>query len=330
MKLAKAEDFVNGIVNGNKKALSKAITHIESTHPKHQALADEIMKQVIPHTGNSVRLGITGVPGVGKSTFIEALGMFLVEKGHRVAVLAVDPTSSLSGGSILADKTRMEHLTGEENAFIRPSPSGNYLGGVAQKTRETMLLCEAAGYDVIIIETVGVGQSETAAAAMVDFFLFLALANAGDELQGIKKGILELADAIAINKADKKYLDQAGLAKKIYENALHIVNPASQHWSPKVLTCSALEKTGIEQVWDTVLEHNDVFRKSGELDKRRHKQSIEWMWTIIEDGIKQHFTNLPEVKEMISDLTYEIQNDKQTPANAAKKVLALITNRLID
>ena len=324
MKLAKAEDFVNGIVAGNKKALSKAITHIESSHLKHQQLADEIMKNIIPHTGNSIRLGITGVPGVGKSTFIEALGIYLVEQGHKVAVLAIDPTSSLSGGSILADKTRMEQLSNKENAFIRPSPSGTYLGGVAQKTRETMLICEAAGYDVIILETVGVGQSETAAAAMVDFFLFLALANAGDELQGIKKGILELADAIAINKADKKNLNQAELAKKMYENALHIVNPASKHWSPKVLTCSALEKTGIESVWSTVLEHNEIFKKSGALDKKRHEQSIEWMWTIIKDGINRHFTTLPEVKSLIKELESEIHSDTQTPANAAKQVLNLI------
>jgi LAO/AO transport system kinase len=325
MKLAKAEDYVKGIVEGSKKALSKSITHIESKSNRHQKLADQIMKEVIPHTGNSIRLGITGVPGVGKSTFIEALGMYLVEKGHRVAVLAIDPTSTLSGGSILADKTRMEKLSSNENAFIRPSPSANYLGGVAQKTRETMLLCEAAGYDVIIIETVGVGQSETAAAAMVDFFLFLALANAGDELQGIKKGILELADAIAINKADKKNIIQAELAKKVYQNALHIVNPASEYWTPKVLTCSALEKTGIEKIWNTVIKHNTTIKKTGELTIKRHKQSIEWMWTIIEDGIKHHYTNLPEVKETIKLLEEEIKDDKQTPANAAKKVLKMIT-----
>ena len=326
MKLAKAEDYIRGIVEGNKKALSKSITHIESTSQKHQQLADKIMKLAIPYTGKSIRLGITGVPGVGKSTFIEALGMLLTEKGHKVAVLAIDPTSTLSGGSILADKTRMEKLSAEENAFIRPSPSSNYLGGVAQKTRETMLLCEAAGYDVIIIETVGVGQSETAVSAMVDFFLFLALANAGDELQGIKKGILELADAIAINKADKNNQAQTGLAKKIYENALHIINPASEYWTPKVLTCSALEKTGIEDIWQIVLQHNILIKKSGELEKKRHKQSVEWMWTIIEDGIKHYFTNLPAVKKMINSLEIDIKEDKQTPANAAKKVLNLITD----
>jgi LAO/AO transport system kinase len=327
MKLAKAEDYIKGIVEGNKKALAKSITHVESTSAKHQKLADEIMKLVIPYTGKSIRLGITGVPGVGKSTFIEALGMQLIENGHRVAVLAIDPSSSLSGGSILADKTRMEKLSSETDAFIRPSPSGKYLGGVAQKTRETMLLCEAAGYDVIIIETVGVGQSETAVAAMVDFFLFLALANAGDELQGIKKGILELADAIAINKADKNNKAQAGLAKKVYENALHIVNPATNYWTPKVLTCSALEKTGIEETWETVLEHNRVIKKTGELEIKRHKQSVEWMWTIINDGIKHYFTNLPDVKTLINSLETDIKEDRQTPANAAKRVLKLITDR---
>ncbi|MCF7791655.1 MAG: methylmalonyl Co-A mutase-associated GTPase MeaB [Victivallales bacterium] len=326
MKLAKAEDFVKGIVNGSKKALSKAITHIESTHQKHQTLADEIMRDVIPYTGNSIRLGITGVPGVGKSTFIEALGMYLIEQGHKVAVLAIDPSSTLSGGSILADKTRMELLSSAENAFIRPSPSGKYLGGIAQKTRETMLLCEAAGYDVIIIETVGVGQSETEAAGMVDFFLFLALANAGDELQGIKKGILELADAIAINKADKNNIEQAEAAQKIYFNALHIVNPASKYWNPKVLMCSSIEKSGIKEIWDVVLEHNKIFRNNGELDKKRHDQSVKWMWSIIKDGINQYFTNMPKIKNQIQSLENDIRSDKQTPANAAKRVLNLITN----
>ena len=330
MKLAKAEDYIRGIVEGSKKALSKSITHIESTSHRHRKLADEIMKQVIPYTGKSIRLGITGVPGVGKSTFIEALGMHLTENGHKVAVLAIDPTSTLSGGSILADKTRMEKLSSSDNAFIRPSPSSNYLGGVAQKTRETMLLCEAAGYDVIIIETVGVGQSETAAAGMVDFFLFLALPNAGDELQGIKKGILELADAIAVNKSDKNNQALAGLAQKIYQNALHIVNPASEYWTPEVLTCSALEKTGIEEIWNVVMKHNNIIKNTGELEIKRHKQSVEWMWTIIENGIKRHFTNIPEVKKLISSFEEDIKEDRQTPANAAKKVLELITEKAVN
>ena len=232
---------VNGLLNGNRRILAKTITLIESSLSSHQVLAQAILDRLLPHTGKAVRLGITGVPGVGKSSFIESLGMLLVEKGHRVAVLAVDPSSTRSGGSILADKTRMERLSADSRAFIRPSPSGGTLGGVARKTRETMLVCEAAGFDVIIVETVGVGQSEITVSSMVDFFLVLMLAGAGDELQGIKKGVLELADAIAINKADGDNIEKAGRAKKDYETALHLLRPASPNWSPPVLTCSARE-----------------------------------------------------------------------------------------
>jgi LAO/AO transport system kinase len=327
MKYTKAKNYIDGIINKDRLALSRTITLIESTLPQHQELAQEIISRIMPYTGNSIRLGITGVPGVGKSTFIEELGMFLVEDSHKVAVLAIDPSSTVSGGSILADKTRMEFLSYHKNAFIRPSPSGNYLGGVAQKTRETMLLCEAAGYDAIIIETVGVGQSEITVASMVDFFLVLMLANAGDELQGIKKGILEVADGIAINKADKKHLQQALLAQKVYENAMHILKPSSSNWSPPVLTCSATEKTGISEVWDMIVKHNNILKKSGELDIKRKKQAISWMWNMIEDGIKKHFINLPEVKNIIPNVEKQVKKSAITPTRAAKKILDIIIKR---
>ena len=324
MKFSKAEDYIEGIINKNKLALSRTITLIESTLPKHQELAQEIISKIMPYTGNSIRLGITGVPGVGKSTFIEAIGSYLADNGHKVAVLAIDPSSSISGGSILADKTRMEKLTSHKNAFIRPSPSGTYLGGVAQKTRETMLLCEAAGYDAIIIETVGVGQSEITVASMVDFFLVLMLANAGDELQGIKKGILEVADGIAINKADKKHFQQALLAKKVYENAMHILKPASPNWSPPVLTCSAVENTGINDVWNMIVKHNKIIKASGELHTKRQNQAVSWLWNMIEDGIKKHFINLPEVKKIIPEIEQKVKNAQVTPTIAAKKILDII------
>ena len=326
MIFTKAEDYIDGILNKNRLALSRAITMIESTLPKHQDLAQEIISKVMPHTGNSIRLGITGVPGVGKSTFIEAVGMYLADNDHKVAVLAIDPSSTVSGGSILADKTRMEQLSYHQNAFIRPSPSGNYLGGVAQKTRETMLLCEAAGYDAIIVETVGVGQSEITVASMVDFFLVLMLANAGDELQGIKKGILEIADGLAINKADKKHLQQALLAQKVYENAMHILKPSSPNWSPPVLTCSAKEKTGIDDVWNMVVKHHDIMKKSGELEDKRKDQAISWMWNMIEDGIKKHFIGLPEVKKVIPEIEFNVKKAEMTPTTAAKKILDIIIN----
>ena len=321
MKFKSAEDYIESIISKNKLALARAITLTESTLPKHQELAQKIISKIMPYTGNSIRLGITGVPGVGKSTFIEALGIHLTKNNHNVAVLAIDPSSPVSGGSILADKTRMEKLTSHKNAFIRPSPSGTYLGGVAQKTRETMLLCEAAGHDVIFVETVGVGQSEITVASMVDFFLVLMLANAGDELQGIKKGILEIADGLAINKADKKHLQQALLAKKVYENAMHILKPTSPNWPPPVLTCSAVENTGIKEVWNMIVKHNKIMKKTGELHTKRQNQAISWMWTMIEDGIKQHFTNLPEVKKIIPKIEKDVKNDKLTPSIAAQKIL---------
>jgi len=283
---------------------------------------------LIPHTGKSIRLGITGVPGAGKSTFIEALGCYLVENGHKVAVLAIDPSSTISGGSILADKTRMEKLSVSPNAFIRPSPSSSHLGGVAQKTRETMLLCEAAGFDVIIVETMGVGQSEVAAYSMVDFFLVLMLPNAGDELQGIKKGVLELADAIVVNKADSKEMEKAFLAKKIYENAMHILSPISKNWTPPVLTCSALEKRGIDEIWETILKHKDIFTKSGELIKKRKEQEINWMWALLDVNLKNYIFSMPSVKKAITEAKHALHEGKITPDSAANQILDNIIKQI--
>ncbi|MGD9228694.1 MAG: methylmalonyl Co-A mutase-associated GTPase MeaB, partial [Desulfobacterales bacterium] len=276
MDLKDIQTYIKGVREQNRRILSKTITLIESSRSDHQELARKIVDQLLPHTGKAVRLGITGVPGVGKSTFIESLGMSLVDTGHRVAVLAVDPSSSRSGGSVMADKTRMERLAVEENAFIRPSPSGGTLGGVARKTRETMLVCEAADFDVIIVETVGVGQSETTVASMVDFFLVLMLSGAGDELQGIKRGVLELADAIAITKADGDNIEKAKKAAKIYETALHMLQPTSPNWDPPVLTCSALEMIGIAEIWQMVIKYHKKFVDSGELEQKRQKQALDW------------------------------------------------------
>jgi LAO/AO transport system kinase len=289
-------------------------------------LARKIIEKLLPQTGESVRLGITGVPGVGKSTFIERLGMLLVRKGHRVAVLAVDPSSSRSGGSVMADKTRMEKLAVEEKAFIRPSPSGGTLGGVARKTRETMLICEAAGFDVIIVETVGVGQSETTVASMVDFFLVLMLSGAGDELQGIKRGVLELADAIAINKADGDNIEKAKKAAKIYESALHMLQPSSPHWEPPVMTCSALEMTGIAEIWQTVMEYHNKFMAIGELEQKRQKQALDWMWSLVEEGLKQRFNQNPEIKKRIEQITRSVEKGQTAATLAADKLLFFLDN----
>jgi LAO/AO transport system kinase len=266
------------------------------------------------------------VPGVGKSVFIESLGTMLVKKGHRVAVLAVDPSSKRSGGSVLADKTRMEKLSVEENAFIRPSPSGGTLGGVARKTRETMIICEAAGFDVVIVETVGVGQSETTVASMVDFFLVLMIAGAGDEIQGIKKGILELADAIAVNKADGDNVKKAEVARKQYETAIHYLAPSLPIWTPPVLTCSALEMIGIEEIWQTVLEHREKFMETGELEANRRKQAVDWMWSLVKEGLKEQFNNNPQVKKMLPRILKEVKEGTTASTIAANKLLFFLDN----
>jgi LAO/AO transport system kinase len=324
MKLLDPDSYIDGVLAGDRRVLSKTITLIESALPAHQEVARQILGTLLPKTGNAVRLGITGVPGVGKSTFIESFGVMLVEKGHRVAVLAVDPSSARSGGSLMADKTRMERLSQRPEAFIRPSPSGGTLGGVARKTRETMLVCEAAGFDVVIVETVGVGQSETAVASMVDFFLVLLLAGAGDELQGLKKGILEMADALAVNKADGDNLVRAQRAAKVYELALQLLQPNSPRWTPPVLTCSALDMSGIGVIWDTVLKHRDVFGPSGELEERRRQQAVDWMWSLIEEGLKDRFARQPEVRRQLPRIRHEVERGALAATTAAERLLFLL------
>jgi LAO/AO transport system kinase len=311
---------IDGILMGDRRSLSKAITLVESAHPEHQEKARVLVDDLLPYSGNSIRLGVTGVPGVGKSTFIESLGLELVHQNHRVAVLAVDPSSRRSGGSILGDKTRMTHLSAHPNAFIRPSPSSGTLGGVASKTRETMILCEASGFDVVIVETVGVGQSETAVSSMVDFFLVLMLAGAGDELQGIKKGIMEMADAIAINKADGDNLDHARKAKKDYENALHYLAPASVIWRPVVHTISSIENKGILDVWNTVLEHQKILQSACELAVKRQRQAIDWMHDMVEDELKRDFYGRARVRELLPELTRAVEKGSMSPGSAVKRL----------
>lgn len=319
--------YINGIRGKNRRILSKAITLIESSLSEDRKTAGELLEALLPHTGSAVRLGITGVPGVGKSTFVEAFGMYLMEQGLSLAVLAIDPSSSRTGGSIMADKTRMEKLSSEPNAFIRPSPSGGMLGGVAGKTREAMVLCEAAGYDVVIVETVGVGQSETTVASMVDFFLVLMLAGAGDELQGIKKGVLELADAVVINKADQDNIKKAERARKEYENALHLLRPASPIWSPPVMTCSAIEANGIAEIWSAVTSHREKLMTSGEMEKKRKKQSIDWMWSLVDEGLRFRFQKDKGVKKELPEITENVENGNMTPASAANRLLFFLDNK---
>ena len=326
MKPLDPQPYIDGVLSGDRRILSKTITLVESALPSHQETARLILTALLPETGRAVRLGITGVPGVGKSTFIESFGMMLVEKGHRVAVLAVDPSSARSGGSVMADKTRMQKLSADPRAFIRPSPSGGTLGGVARKTRETMLVCEAAGYDPVIVETVGVGQSETRVASMVDFFLVLLLAGAGDEIQGLKKGILELADALTITKADGDNRGPAQKAAKVYELALHLLQPSSPRWNPPVLTCSALEMTGIERIWETVIEHHELVVQSGELEQKRRQQAVAWMWALVDEGLKTRFTRHPEIKKQLPRILREVERGSLAPTSAADKLLFSLDN----
>jgi LAO/AO transport system kinase len=327
MNIKDSKVYIDGVLARDRRVLSKTITLIESSLAIHQDLARMVVDALLPRTGKAVRLGITGVPGVGKSTFIERLGMSLVQSGHRLAVLAVDPSSSKSGGSVMADKTRMEKLSAEESAFIRPSPSGGTLGGVARKTRETMLVCEAAGFDVIIVETVGVGQSEATVASMVDFFLVLMLAGAGDELQGIKRGVLELADAIAINKADGDNVQKAKKAAKIYETALHLLQPSSPTWTSPVLICSALDMTGIEEIWQSVLDHRERLSESGELEHKRRNQAVDWMWSLIEEGLKSRFYKNPEIKKQLYKIVRSVEKGTTAPTLAASELLFLLDKK---
>jgi len=318
-----AEFYIDGVLKKKRAMIAKSITLIESALPAHQQLAQNILDGLLPYAGNAIRIGISGVPGVGKSTFIESFGMMLIEKGHRVAVLAVDPSSSRSGGSIMGDKTRMERLALQPNAFIRPSPTSGTLGGVAKKTRESMIICEAAGHDVILVETVGVGQSETAVASMVDFFLVLMLAGAGDELQGIKKGILELADAIVINKADGNNIERAREARSEYESALNLMESKSSVWSVPVLTCSALTMDGLEDVWKTILDYRQKLTDGGELAEKRRLQSVDWMWSLVQDGLKDRFFENQKVKALLPDIIGAVEKGQTSPTAAAYELLSL-------
>lgn len=317
------QDLINSLLDGNITALSQAITIIESKHTKHQEQAHQIVKACLPHANKSVRIGITGVPGVGKSTFIEAFGNYLTTQDKKVAVLAVDPSSSLTKGSILGDKTRMESLVKNENAYIRPSASGESLGGVARKTRETITLCEAAGFDTIIIETVGVGQSETAVHSMVDFFLLLKLAGAGDELQGIKRGIIEMADAIAINKADGDNLKAAKLAKVEFNRALHLYPAKASNWQPKVTLCSGLQNEGIAKIWKVIEEYLEITRSNNYFSSKRNEQNKYWLIQTIEEQLKSDFFNHPTIKIEFQKQLALIEANKTTPFVAAEYLLNL-------
>ena len=311
---------VDALIEGNRRALAKAITLIESQRSVDRDAAQTLLQTLLPNTGNSIRIGITGIPGVGKSTFIESFGLYLLEQGKRVAVLAVDPSSPISGGSILGDKTRMELLSRCEGAFIRPSPSQGSLGGVAQKTRETMLLCEAAGYDVIIVETVGVGQSEYQVAAMVDFFMVLMLPNAGDELQGIKKGIMELADALVINKADGDSVNLAKQTQSHYQSALHLLTPQS-FWQPSVLQCSALHSQGIAEVWQMISDYTSQAAAGGHFDAKRQAQNRQWMQALIQELLQQKLLANPDIRRLLPELEKQVMAGEETPLIAAKMII---------
>ena len=322
-KKPSTQDLVSGITSGNITALSRAITLIESTNPAHSQKANEIINACLPHANTSIRIGITGVPGVGKSTFIEAFGLHLTSLGKKVAVLAVDPSSTLSRGSILGDKTRMEDLVKDKNAFIRPSPSGDSLGGVARKTRETIILCEAAGFDTVIIETVGVGQSETAVHSMVDFFLLLKLAGAGDELQGIKRGIIEMADAIVINKADGENIKAAKTAKVEFNRALHLYPAKASGWSPKVSLCSGLKREGISEVWEMIENYTTTTSDNGFFDSHRNNQNKFWLLQTIEERLKSNFYNSEKIKIELKAQIMLVEAGKTTPFAAAEYLLSL-------
>lgn len=309
---------------GSRAALARAITLVESRRGDHQALARELVQMLLPETGRAVRVGITGSPGVGKSTTIDALGSYLIEQSHKVAVLAVDPSSARSGGSILGDKTRMARLSASDDAFIRPSPSSGTLGGVAAKTREAMLLCEAAGFDVVLVETVGIGQSETAVYDMTDFFLALMLPGGGDELQGIKKGLVELADMIAINKADGDNLKRANITAADYRGALHILAPRSEHWHPPVETYSALTGDGIARLWQKVLDHRKAMKASGEFAARRRDQQVKWMWSMLEQRMLARLRSEASVRTKVRKIEAEVAEGHLTPAVAAEQILELL------
>ncbi|HEY1310246.1 MAG TPA: methylmalonyl Co-A mutase-associated GTPase MeaB [Pseudolabrys sp.] len=320
----KPYDLAGGIRAGDRATLARAITLIESKRADHRKAAHHLVQELLPATGKAVRLGITGAPGAGKSTTIDALGTSLTAQGHKVAVLAVDPSSTRSGGSILGDKTRMAQLASDANAFVRPSPTSGTLGGVTAKTRETMLLCEAAGYDVVMVETVGIGQSETAVAEMTDFFLVLMLPGAGDELQGLKKGIVELADMIAVNKADGDNVARAKLTAAEYGAALHILKPASANWSPPVVTYSALTGEGISGLWSQVLAHKKMMIASGELNARRRDQQVKWMWTMLEERLTSRLRSDPAVRGKLKAAEAAVAAGKLAPTLAVEEIAKLL------
>ena len=323
-----ADEYVAGILDGNITILSQAVTLVESSLHEHQEVAQEIIEKCLPHAGKSVRVGITGVPGAGKSTSIDSFGMHLINAGHKLAVLAIDPSSERSKGSILGDKTRMEALSREKNAFIRPSPSAGSLGGVARKTRETIVLCEAAGFDTIFVETVGVGQSETAVHSMVDFFLLIQLAGTGDELQGIKRGIMEMADGIIINKADGDNIKKAELAAAQFRNALHLFPPSDSGWSPKVLTYSGYYGLGIKEIWDMVNEYVAFTKKNGYFDYKRNEQAKYWMYESINDSLRDKFYTNPEVEKMLQPTERQVLNNEISSFVAAKRMIDLFLKNI--
>jgi LAO/AO transport system kinase len=312
------------LIAGERAALARAITLVESKRADHETGAQALLQAALPHTGRAVRLGITGVPGAGKSTLVDQLGVNLTARGHRVAVLAVDPTSQRTGGSILGDKTRMARLSIDPNAFIRPSPAGATLGGVARRTRETMLLCEAAGFDVVIVETVGIGQSETAVAAMVDFFLVLMVPGTGDDLQGIKKGVLEIADMIAVNKADGDNEARARHAAADYRAALSILAPADPEWQPPVILVSGLRNLGLDHLWAEVMRHRELMSTAGKLDARRQEQQVAWMWSLLEERLKARLTHDPRVRGRLQAIEDDVRHARLTPVTAVNAILGAV------
>lgn len=316
-----AQDYIQGILDQDVSILGQAVTLVESSLPEHQEIAQEVIEKCLQYGGNSIRLGITGVPGAGKSTFIEALGMHLVHSGKKLAVLAIDPSSERTKGSILGDKTRMEELSVAKNAFIRPSPSAGSLGGVARKTRESIILCEAAGFDTIFVETVGVGQSETAVHSMVDFFLLIQLAGTGDELQGIKRGIMEMADGIAVNKCDGNNIEKSELARRQFKNALHLFPIGESGWSPDVITCSAIEKNGIPEVWEMVTRYVDFVKENGYFEHKRNDQSRYWMYESINEQLKSNFYNNEKISTLLKQLENQVLDNDISSFVAAKKAL---------